>query len=151
MTAVFACTTRTFQIYIMQLIKILPRFFFCFSVFFPLAGLAQQAPYVGGEADGYDMAVWRAGLGWEEDFQQQLILAPSSVTSGDFFQLQSSRVIDRAEVHLLDIHGKMIFRKDWIAGKAVSLLLPSLPAGFYFLHIKTENKMAVKKLQVLGE
>jgi hypothetical protein len=135
----------------MHVIKNLPNLIFCMLLFFSLAGVAQQAPFVGGEGDGYDMAVWEVRTGLGEYFSNQIKIGPQPMFSGEVVRLESKIFIQQAEVKLVDITGKEVLTRDWKQSGSFSFTLPPVPAGFYFIRIQMGEKMAVKKVQVFSK
>lgn len=135
----------------MHVIKKLPNLILCILLFFSISGMAQQAPFAGGEGDGYDMAVWEASTSVLDNFSSQIKFAPHPFVSGGWVHLSSSSPIQQANISLLDIAGKLVLTQTWKWGESFSVKLPELPAGFYMLHIQTAEKVAVKKVQIVTE
>lgn len=132
----------------MHVIKNLPNLIFCMLLFFSLAGVAQHAPFAGGEGDGYDMAVWEVNTGLGEYLSNQIKIGPQPMFPGGIVRLESKIFIPQAEVKLVDITGQEILNWDWKQSGSFSFTLPPVPAGFYFIRIQIGEKMAVKKVQV---
>lgn len=129
----------------------LTKAIFCIFLFLRLEGQAQQAPFTGGEGDGYAMVSWGVNTSLTQDFNTHIQLSSQYVVSGETMKLKSSSPLHQAQIKLVEISGKEVFTQNWEGGDSYSFQVPELASGFYLLQIVHAEKMAVRKVQVLGK
>jgi hypothetical protein len=129
----------------------LTKAIFCIFLLLSLEGKAQQAPFTGGEGDGYAMVSWGVNTSLKQDLDNQIQLSSQHVVSGEIMKIKSGTPLHQAQIKWVEISGKEVFTQNWESGDSFSLQVPELASGFYLLQIVQAEKMAVRKVQVLGK
>lgn len=129
--------------------KLFPKLIFYVLLIFSVNGMAQQAPFTGGEGDGYDMASWGGSTAVAEDFSQPFKISPQPIQSDDWIHISSSFPLHSPKITLFDITGKQILSHIGDQGELFSFKLPALAPGFYVIRLHAGEKMAVKRVQII--
>lgn len=96
--------------------------------------------YVGG---GCESSL--SDVNYMDSDNSNLIIYPNP--ANEFIVLESNNVIKR--VLLYDVSGQLVFDKQDILNKRLTMNVQSLPKGLYFLRINTKNEVLIKKIVII--
>jgi hypothetical protein len=118
-----------------------------------LAGFA-QAPYLGGDGDGYEMQEGSIGQFISPPTIEEVRVFPNRILAGESIELVVENVINKLEVRIVDVLGRTLWvSKLWeIEGKQ-NLKVPTqgLSQGKYLLDIRRDGNQFIRPFIILGK
>lgn len=116
----------------------------CTVVLEPLMVLVESSVFCDNELGGDD-GPWRLG---EENAAGDISLFPNPIQSGEKLSLKSDHM-DMQKVSLVNSFGKVVFSQNIEANQeTISLSLPELSAGLYFVQVQADNQTVMQKLLI---
>lgn len=111
-----------------------------------------QAPYTGGEGDGYDSHSFVVNKG-NPPVQEPLVrVYPTALLQGNSLEVQVEHVRNKVEVRLFSLQGQMLRRSvAWqVFGTYTTVFDPGeVAAGTYLLKVVVDGKVSMEKITIL--
>jgi hypothetical protein len=128
------------------------KFTFGFLIFLASAqAVFSQAPYLGGNGDGYDMGSTLVSVAWDITEFDSLTVFPNLVAPGDVVYIAVQGIRKKLEILAHDAVGKLVWKTtQWDLGPSVLLEMPTgnLAAGVYVLDIRVDGVAQQRKIVV---
>ncbi|MEX0967365.1 MAG: T9SS type A sorting domain-containing protein [Bacteroidia bacterium] len=109
-----------------------------------------QAPYAGGEGDGYasaSMSVVISSVNELENGLPEVRIFPNPARGFEHFSIEINTLNNEAVLlEIMNLAGQAVWQKR----TDVPVIKTQLPPGFYFISIKTKEGEIQKKLVVVG-
>ncbi len=114
-----------------------------------------QAPYTGGQADGYASIEGHAGIIVDPPEPLEYIFVyPSAVKQGDEIGIDVFQIKNDLEIRLVDELGQIIFQdiySGFSGDKRIKLVTDKLGAAVYWIEILRDGEKTVRSVIILNE
>jgi hypothetical protein len=110
-----------------------------------------QAPYLGGNGDGYDKGSALVSVAWDITEFDSLTVFPNLVASGEVVYIAVQGIRTKLEILAHDAVGKLVWKTtQWNLDASVLLEMPTenLAAGVYVLDIRVDGFAQKRKIVV---
>lgn len=128
------------------------KFTFGFLIFLASTqAVFSQAPYLGGNGDGYDMGSTLVSVAWDITEFDSLTVFPNLVAPGDVVYIAVQGIRKKLEIVAHDAIGKLVWKTtQWDLEPSVLLEMPTanLASGIYVLDIRVDGVAQQRKIVV---
>lgn len=128
------------------------KFTFGFLIFLASSqAVFSQAPYRGGNGDGYEMGSTLVSVAWDITEFDSLTVFPNLVSPGDIVFIAVQGIRSKLEILTHDVGGNLVWQSEqWNLDESVIIEMPTenLAAGVYVLEIRVDGFAEKRKIVV---
>lgn len=110
-----------------------------------------QAPYLGGNGDGYDSRSHVFAVDWNLDSMDSLKVFPTSLVSGELLHVMVQKPAGKLEVQLHTLGGTLVGRQtQWDISGLETLDIPTTgwSGGLYVVEVRCDGQVKTCKILV---
>ena len=113
-----------------------------------------QAPYLGGEGDGYEMIELAVGVTAEPPLEKGISIFPNRLFVGQYIDLSIDDLKNKLEIRIIDALGRMLLRQlywDVQGHQDKKIPTDNLSPGKYWLDIRRDGNQFVEPFIIVSE